>query len=293
MEEARSEADPRRTSRLPWALLAGVVVLAMGGGVLAFRSISALMKRNTQLEQQALESEARVAELQVLRAGLERRLRLLEQQQAGTSAQREGEARKAREADAQAAQRDAARQKLEAKLKDELAQGDIWLDTSHADSLRVELSERLLFEPGQSTLTSTGAEELARIGAVLASVDGHAVQVSSHTDELPAASGPTPTGTSWELSAARATAIVRALLDSPTRMAPERLSATGHASFQPEVPTDSPQNRQHNRRVELTLSPMPVPPASLLASIEPTPPPLARAKAEPGGGKSGKKSGRR
>lgn len=115
MEEARSEADPRRVSRLPWVLLAGVVVLAMGGGLLAFRSISALMKRNAQLEQQALESEAHEAELQVLRSGLERRLRLLEQQQTGTSAQREGEARKAREANAQAAQGDTAGQKLEPK----------------------------------------------------------------------------------------------------------------------------------------------------------------------------------
>jgi chemotaxis protein MotB len=124
MEQARSEAAGRRKAWLPWALLAGVGVLAMGGGMLAWRSVSALVQRNAQLEQQALESEARVAELQVLRAAMERRLRVLEQQQRDTAAQREGEARKAREADAQAAQREAARQKLEAKLKDGLAQGD-------------------------------------------------------------------------------------------------------------------------------------------------------------------------
>ena len=76
-------------------------------------------------------------------------------------------------------------------------------------------------------------------------------------------------------------------------MAPERLSATGHASFRPEVPMDSPQNRLRNRRVELELAPMPVPPASLLAVLEPTPPPIATAKAEPAHAKSGKRSGRR
>jgi chemotaxis protein MotB len=157
----------------------------------------------------------------------------------------------------------------------------------------VELSERLLFEPGQSTLTAKGLEELGRIGTVLASVEGHAVAVSSHTDELPTPGATGATGTSWELSSARATAIVRALLEQPARIAPERLSAVGHASFRPEVPTDSPQNRLRNRRVELTLSPMPVPPASLLANIEPTPPPLTPAKQASGGGKSGKKSGRR
>ena len=124
MEEARSEADSRRASRLPWVLLAGVVLLATGGGVLGFRSISALMKRNTQLEQQALESEARVAELQVLRAGLERRVKQLEQQhpQPGNPTQREAEAPKPREAEAHAAVRAEPRQRPEVRQREELAQ---------------------------------------------------------------------------------------------------------------------------------------------------------------------------
>jgi chemotaxis protein MotB len=257
------------------------------------QSISALVERNAQLEQEALESEARVAELQVLRGSMERRLRLLEQQQTGSTAQREEEARKAREADALLARREAARQTLEKKLKDEVANGAVWLDATRPESLRVELSERLLFEPGQTALTPKGVEVLARIGKVLTAAEGHAVEVSSHTDELPGASGSGPAGTSWELSSARATAIVRSLLEAPTRMAPERLSATGHASFRPEVPADKPEHRLRNRRVELVLSPMPVPPASLLAATEPTPPPLAPAQAEQSSGKASKQSGRR
>ncbi|MBN1208912.1 MAG: OmpA family protein [Myxococcaceae bacterium] len=265
--------------------------LAAGGGLMASRSLSALMERNTQLEQEALESEARVEELQLLRASMERRLRLLEQHQTGITAQRQGEARRNQEAGAQLARREAARQGLEVKLKEELARGDAWLDTSQPESLRVELSERLLFEPGQATLTPQGQEVLARVGAVLASAAGHEVRVSSHTDELPTTAGAGTAGTSWELSSARATAITRSLLEPPTRMAPERLSATGHASFRPALPPDSPQSRLRNRRVELALSPMPLPPAALLAAIEPTPPPL-HAKKEPasGGSKSRKKS---
>jgi chemotaxis protein MotB len=293
MEAARSAADRGRRAWLPWALLAGVAVVAAGGGLMASQSLSALLERNAQLEQQALESEARVAELQVLRASMERRLKLLEQSQTGTTAQREGEARKAREADARLARREAARLTLEKKLKMELAQGDVWLDASRPESLRVELSERLLFETGQSALLPRGQEVLGRVGAVLASVEGHAVQVSSHTDEVPSSSGVEVAGTSWELSSGRATAIVRSLLGAPVRLAPERLSATGHASFRPEVPMDSPQNRLRNRRVELELLPMPVPPASLLAAMEPTPPPLASTKAEPAPPKSSKRSGRR
>ena len=113
MEAARSAADWRRRAWLPWALLAGVGVVAAGGGWMASRSVSALLARNAQLEQQALESEARVAELQVLRASMERRLQLLAPAPTGTAAQRESEARKAREADARFARREAARQSLE------------------------------------------------------------------------------------------------------------------------------------------------------------------------------------
>jgi chemotaxis protein MotB len=132
---------------------------------------------------------------------------------------------------------------------------------------------------------------LGRIGVTLAAVEHHAVEVSSHTDERPASSGADSAGTSWELSSARATTVVRSLQEGRAHLAPERLSATGRASFQPEVPTDSPQNRLRNRRVELTLSPMPLPPPALVAAITPPPPP-APAKSEPHG-KTGKKSGRR
>lgn len=294
MEEARSTAERRRRAWLPWVLLAGVVALAVGGGVLASRSLSALLERNAQLEREALESEARVAELQVLRASMERRLRLLEQHQTGAAAQREGEVRRAREADAQLARREAARQALEKRLREELAQGAVWIDASRRQSLRVELSERLLFESGQPTLTARGVELLGRVGGVLASVEGHAVDVSSHTDELPHPTGASlPAGTSWELSSARATAIVRALLEAPSRIAPERLSAIGHASSRPTVPGNTPENRLRNRRVELVLSPLPVPPASLLAATGPTPPPLAPTPAEPASPPAPRNQGRR
>jgi chemotaxis protein MotB len=292
MAEGRSAADGQRRAWLPWALLGGVAVLALGGGLLASRSISALLERNAQLEAEALESEARVAELQVLRYSMERRLKVLEQQQTGTLAQREGEARKAGDLERQLLRRESARLALVDQLKPELDRGDAWLDTLGTEALRLEVSERLLFEPGQSGLTAQGVELLKRVGPVLASVEGHAVEVSSHTDELPAASGTGPAGTSWELSTARATTLVRSLLEAPTRMAPERLSATGHASFRPAVAGDSPQNRQRNRRVTLMLAPIRMLPEAVLAAAAAIPPPPAPVKAEPRA-KPGKKSGRR
>ncbi len=80
MEPAASDTERRRGARLPWWLLAVAVGLLTLGGWLAAHSISSLLARVEQLEREAAESEARVAELQVLRDSLTRRLRQLEQQ---------------------------------------------------------------------------------------------------------------------------------------------------------------------------------------------------------------------
>jgi cell division protein FtsB len=80
MEATQSESARRRRAWLPWGLLASAVVLATSGAWAGSRSISALVERNVQLEREAAESEARVAELQALREAQSRRLRTLEQQ---------------------------------------------------------------------------------------------------------------------------------------------------------------------------------------------------------------------
>lgn len=75
----QSESARRRRAWLPWGLLVGAVALATTGAWAGSRSISALVERNGQLEREAAESEARVAELQALREAQSRRLRTLEQ----------------------------------------------------------------------------------------------------------------------------------------------------------------------------------------------------------------------
>jgi chemotaxis protein MotB len=208
---------------------------------------------------------------------MERRLRALERQPPGPDVRPAAPPPPAiREADAQLAGREAARKTLESRLKEELHRGDAFLDESNG-RLRVELAERLLFEPGQPTLTPRGAEVLARVGAVLAPLTDHTVQVAAHTDEGPtpgALLGTASPATSWELSAARAVAVVRTLVDT-AHLPPERLAATGHASYRPLVPPDGPGSRLRNRRVELLLAPTPAEPVSARAP----PPPRAASVA--------------
>ena len=77
------------------------------------------------------------------------------------------------------------------------------------------------------------------------------VLVEGHTDDSP----PPPQGSypsNWELSAARAAAIVR-VLTREGGVEPERFSATGYGEFRPLFAA-TPENRVSNRRVEIIIS---------------------------------------
>lgn len=80
MDQAVSEAQPLLQPAASGWRRAGVMGLALLGVMLAAGSVSRLRARVDQLERQAAESEARVAELQVLRDGMARRLRQMEEQ---------------------------------------------------------------------------------------------------------------------------------------------------------------------------------------------------------------------
>ncbi|PTL83267.1 OmpA family protein [Vitiosangium sp. GDMCC 1.1324] len=277
MERAASDAEKRRRVRLPWLLLAGSLGVSALGGWLAARSISSLLTRVEQLEREATESEAKVAELQVLRDSMARRLRLMEQQQQGLTAQNTALGKRTGEQSVLLARREAVRVELEQLLKAELERGEAFLDESEG-RLRVELAERLVFEPRKAALTPAGAELLTRVGSKLA-VEGHLVQVAAHTDAVPETPEPASAPTSWELSASRAVTVVR-FLGEKTKLSPEKLVAAGYGPYHPVVPDDGPQARERNRRLELQL--MPAPPPLKPTAPAPAPADSRLAKKRPG-----------
>ncbi|WP_233595584.1 MULTISPECIES: OmpA family protein [Corallococcus] len=281
MDDVRTEAARGRWRWLPWGLLAVGVAVASGGAWMGSRSLQALEARSAQLEREATESEAHVAQLQTLRQAMERRLRALERQQQTAEWGGAAALLQARSAEEQHTRREAALATLGSALKDALAAGDVTLDLED-DALRMEVSERLLFAPASTQLTPEGARLLKQsVGVFQGALADHRVAVEAHTDEvLPTAPG-APATTAWELSAARAVSVVRHLGERE-KLAPARLSATGHAAYRPRVPADSPPNRALNRRVTLRLSPTPVTPESVaVARTEPPQRPVKRvAKAK-------------
>lgn len=111
------------------------------------------------------------------------------------------------------------------------------------------LTDDLVFDSGSAIPKPAGAALLHDIGQVLRADRTHPVIVEGHTDDVPIATAQFPTN--WELSAARATGVVRALSGSGIRR--ERLTAQGRADLDEVATNASAGGRALNRRVEILL----------------------------------------
>jgi len=140
---------------------------------------------------------------------------------------------------------------LVADLNQELQKGELQV-RRYKDMLTVDVAEQLFFDSGRATLKESGKQVLKKVADAMKSYDDKAIRVVGHTDDVPIAKGLQKVFPSnWELSAARATTVVRFLQDSG--IAPERLIATGRAEYAPIAANDSAEGRQKNRRIEITL----------------------------------------
>jgi chemotaxis protein MotB len=111
------------------------------------------------------------------------------------------------------------------------------------------LSDHLLFASGSAIPQDGSFPVLARLGLILDREADHPIDVQGFTDNQPIRSGQFPSN--WELSSARASAIVRAFL--VTDVSPTRLTASGRAYLDPIAPNTTAAGRQLNRRVEIVL----------------------------------------
>jgi len=120
---------------------------------------------------------------------------------------------------------------------------------------RFVLQSEVFFDTGQSVLKPEGRAELDKIAAVLLDISSKIPQdinwvlrVDGHTDVRPIGGG----RTNWDLSAARAIAVVQYLISKG--MPPQRLVAAGFGEFQPIDPGTTEEAYSRNRRIELKLT---------------------------------------
>jgi len=146
-------------------------------------------------------------------------------------------------------------QQLIKSLKEEIAAGQVKI-TELSGRTAIRLEDKILFDSGYASIKDSGLSVLNKIGKTLKEIRDRHIQVEGHTDSRPLkwqfkARYPT----NWELSTARATTIVRYLIDE-VEIKPSRLSAAGFAFYRPVASNDSPTGRQENRRVEFVLLPI-------------------------------------
>ena len=114
----------------------------------------------------------------------------------------------------------------------------------------IELPASLLFKPGSATIENQDTLLfLKRVALIVEELPNDIeVSVQGHTDD----SGPgrdSPFKDNWELSSARAIAVLHELiLDG---VAPNRISAAGYGEYQPVATNATKSGREKNRRVEL------------------------------------------
>lgn len=117
----------------------------------------------------------------------------------------------------------------------------------------VSLDEKLLFKSGSFVVEPNGVNALKKLSKVLEQNTDINVMIEGHTDDVPYRADASVKD-NWDLSAKRATAVVRILLDN-SKIDPVRLTAAGRSEFLPIDNAKNSQARQKNRRTEIILTP--------------------------------------
>ncbi len=115
----------------------------------------------------------------------------------------------------------------------------------------ISLSDKVLFKSGSYKITTRAREILGKVAIVINSKPDFEALVEGHTDNVPYSSGVLVDN--WDLSAKRATAIVRELVSLGAN--PAQLIAAGRSEFVPLVDNTTAENRSTNRRTKIYVLP--------------------------------------
>lgn len=143
---------------------------------------------------------------------------------------------------------------LAKSLQDEIAKGDIKIKQVR-DRLTINMVDRVLFDSGQAQVKSAGLNVLTQVSDVLKKVTDKQIRIEGHTDNVPIGiklQGKFPTN--WELSTARATSVVRYLIEEGG-VDRATIAAGGYADTQPLEANETEAGKAANRRIEIVLYP--------------------------------------
>ena len=150
---------------------------------------------------------------------------------------------------------DETRKEIEASLKEQIAQKDIKIEEIEG-KLKVTFVNKILFGSGSVKIKAKGQEVLLKLADSFRENQEQKIVVEGHTDDVQigkALQHRFPSN--WELSTARASAVVRFLYEKG-KIEPERLTASGFSYFQPVASNLTEEGKSQNRRIEIILVPL-------------------------------------
>jgi chemotaxis protein MotB len=143
---------------------------------------------------------------------------------------------------------------LEDALSDLRTKERVWMQEKEG-LMEITLDGEVTFASGSTRLTTDGKEILDRIWGVLKDYPEREVLIEGHTDNVPIApQWQYRFRSNWELSSARANAVLHYVLDK-YNLDPSRVCAVGCGEYRPIAGNDTPDGRRMNRRVVITVGP--------------------------------------
>lgn len=214
---------------------------------------AALAANNASLKSNIDEMQAKMDKLNSDIANLKKNISSLSTEKGQTEEELQREQQRLRQLQSLLAQ-----QRSQSKLlKDKMAEALKGFNSNELTVVQkngkvyVSLSENLLFPSGSAVVNPKGVDALSKLAAVLNLNSDVSVNIEGHTDSIPIRGRYKD---NWELSTARAGAIVRILVDN-YKVDPVRVIASGHSYFDPIDSNTTSEGRAKNRRTEIILSP--------------------------------------
>lgn len=128
--------------------------------------------------------------------------------------------------------------------------GDQIFVADKPQGIAITLSNRYLFDVGRAELKAPALPALRQLSGLFRGI-GATISIEGHTDNTPVSAG-SRYNDNWELSGARALSVLRFFLDKEG-LNPDTFQYAGYADTRPAVSNSTPEGRQKNRRVEITV----------------------------------------
>ena len=140
------------------------------------------------------------------------------------------------------------RRQLEAAIGQEIRNHEVDMHVT-PEGFVISLKDLGFFNSGEAVLRAGGAAKIERIAKVLSQhqldlrIEGHSDDQPIHTPEF---------RSNWELSTARATAVLLLLIND-SGVDPRKISVAGYGQYRPLADNATPEGRGMNRRVDLVV----------------------------------------